>query len=100
MTVSTRFLASIGATAALLAAGAAAQAGFAWPRVGSSAYCEARAMGMSHRDAGIVMIQRASSPTVTNGSPMDHYNAGRIVSLIMDQCPDAWNEGGGAGSIL
>lgn len=90
----------LSAAFALALVAAPAQAGFAWPRVGSSAYCEARAMGMSHRDAGIVMIQRSQSPTVQNGSPMDHYNAGRIVSLIMDKCPDAWNEGGGVDTIL
>ena len=93
------FLRSIGVTAALLAAGAAAQAGFAWPRVGSSAYCDARAMGLSHREAGDVMIQRSSSPTVRNGSPMDRYNAGRIISLIKNKCPDAWSEGGGADNL-
>ena len=65
-------------------------AGFAFPRTGAGAYCDARAMGMSHSDARVVAIQRSQSPTVVDNSPMDYYNAGMLIKHIKSQCPGRW----------
>ena len=71
----------------------AAQAGFAWTHLGANTYCQARAMGMSHKSAKNVAILKAQSPTVASGSDMDYYNAGLMISNIKAKCGDQWNSG-------
>ena len=83
----------ITALAALTLAAAPGHAGFAWVRVGSSTYCEARAMGMSHVSAKNVAIQKAQSPTVVDGSDLDYYNAGVMINMIEEKCGEQWSAG-------
>ena len=78
--------AAVAITGATLLSTKEATAGIAYPNLGSSKYCEAKAFGMSSRQAYSLAVEEASSTRTTTGSTEDRFNRMKMASLIRGEC--------------